>query len=60
MSVTCQLRVGDVSVACQQVSEIDSADPTGAKPDKCEGAIAFEDVEFVYPTRTDVPVSWDL
>ena len=40
-----------------QVTEIDSADTSGAVPNNCEGTVSFENVEFVYPTRTDVPVS---
>lgn len=32
-------------------SAIDSSSPDGDAPERCEGAVAFERVRFVYPSR---------
>lgn len=39
-----------------RVPPIDSADPSGLRPDKCEGKLSFRDIDFSYPARPDVPV----
>jgi ATP-binding cassette subfamily B (MDR/TAP) protein 1 len=39
-----------------RVPPIDSADPSGLKPEKVIGEISFEDVKFNYPSRPSVPV----
>lgn len=43
-----------------RVPDIDSADPGGLKLQKVEGHITFENVNFYYPSRPDVPVLKDL
>ncbi|KII86803.1 hypothetical protein PLICRDRAFT_43464 [Plicaturopsis crispa FD-325 SS-3] len=43
-----------------RVPPIDSADPSGLKPEKCEGEIVLEHVNFNYPSRPDIPVVKDL
>lgn len=43
-----------------RVPNIDSADPGGFRPDKIEGHIAFENVNFSYPSRPSVPVFKNL
>ncbi|KAG2338495.1 P-loop containing nucleoside triphosphate hydrolase protein [Suillus weaverae] len=40
----------------ERTPAIDSADPGGLKPEKVIGEIAFEDVKFSYPSRSDVPI----
>ncbi|KAG6331124.1 hypothetical protein ID866_7968 [Astraeus odoratus] len=40
----------------ERVPEIDSADPSGLKPEKVVGKITIEDVHFSYPARQDVPI----
>nr|CDI56568.1 uncharacterized protein BN887_02363 [Melanopsichium pennsylvanicum 4] len=35
---------------------IDSSDPSGLRPVKCEGKLEFRDIDFSYPARPDVPV----
>ena len=37
-----------------RVPAIDSADESGLRPEKCEGALTFEGVRFSYPSRPDV------
>jgi ATP-binding cassette, subfamily B (MDR/TAP), member 1 len=39
-----------------RVPDIDSSSPDGLKPEKVEGHITFENVEFNYPSRPSVPV----
>jgi ATP-binding cassette subfamily B (MDR/TAP) protein 1 len=39
-----------------RVPAIDSADPSGLKPEKMNGEITFENVVFNYPSRPNVPV----
>lgn len=39
-----------------RVPDIDSADPSGLKPDHVDGEITLEDVRFSYPSRLNVPV----
>lgn len=39
-----------------RVPAIDSADPSGDKPETVEGRITFENVEFNYPSRPTVPI----
>src|SRR5277367_5630978 len=39
-----------------RVPAIDSADPSGLKPEKIIGEITLEDVKFNYPSRPTVPV----
>ncbi|KAF9019020.1 P-loop containing nucleoside triphosphate hydrolase protein [Hymenopellis radicata] len=39
-----------------RVPDIDSADPSGEKPDSVEGEIQLEDIQFSYPSRPNVPV----
>ena len=43
-----------------RVPEIDSANEDGLKPEKIEGEVSFENVNFSYPSRPDVPVLKDL
>ena len=43
-----------------RVPDIDSANPDGLKPEKVIGEIAFEHVQFSYPSRPTVPVTQDL
>ncbi|KAF9649396.1 P-loop containing nucleoside triphosphate hydrolase protein [Thelephora ganbajun] len=43
-----------------RVPEIDSADPGGLKPERCEGRITFENIKFNYPSRPNVPIVKDL
>ncbi|KAG8940248.1 GTPase-activating protein [Tulasnella sp. 424] len=45
-----------VFATIDRVPSIDSADETGAKPEKVVGRITFEDVVFNYPARPDVPI----
>ena len=40
----------------ERVSDINSANPEGLKPQKVTGEIAFEDVKFSYPSRADIPI----
>lgn len=37
-------------------SEISVREDNGERPSECSGVIEFKDVDFVYPTRTNVPV----
>lgn len=39
-----------------RVPPIDSASPGGLKPEKVEGTITLENVQFNYPARPDVPI----
>ncbi len=39
-----------------RVPAIDSSDPDGLKPESVKGIISFEDVEFYYPSRQNVPI----
>ncbi|KAG0368368.1 Multidrug resistance protein 1 [Mortierella sp. AD032] len=39
-----------------RVPTIDSANPGGAKPENVTGHIVVHDVDFHYPSRTDVPI----
>lgn len=43
-----------------RVPEIDSADPNGQKPENVKGEIAFQDVEFSYPSRPTIQVTKGL
>lgn len=43
-----------------RVPTIDSADPGGLKPERCEGRITLENVKFNYPSRPTVPIVKDL
>ncbi|KZT18619.1 P-loop containing nucleoside triphosphate hydrolase protein [Neolentinus lepideus HHB14362 ss-1] len=43
-----------------RVPAIDSANPSGRKPDNVTGHITFEHVKFSYPSRPDVPIVKDL
>ena len=43
-----------------RVPTIDSADPGGLKPERCEGRITLENVQFNYPSRPTVPIVKDL
>ncbi|KAF9242528.1 P-loop containing nucleoside triphosphate hydrolase protein [Melanogaster broomeanus] len=40
----------------ERIPSIDSSSPDGLKPEKVEGEITLEDVEFSYPSRPDVPI----
>lgn len=39
-----------------RIPPIDSANPGGLKPEKVEGTITLENVQFNYPARPDVPI----
>ncbi|KAJ1604138.1 hypothetical protein NDA14_002305 [Ustilago hordei] len=39
-----------------RIPPIDSSDPSGLRPEKCQGKLSFRDVDFSYPARPDVPV----
>ncbi|KAK0187916.1 P-loop containing nucleoside triphosphate hydrolase protein [Armillaria mellea] len=39
-----------------RVPAIDSADPSGDKPETVSGEVTLEDVHFNYPSRPDIPV----
>lgn len=39
-----------------RVPPIDSSDPSGLRPDLCQGKLEFRDIGFSYPARPDVPV----
>ncbi|SPO40198.1 probable Leptomycin B resistance protein pmd1 [Pseudozyma flocculosa] len=39
-----------------RVPAIDSADPSGLKPDSCHGELTFTGIEFSYPARPDVTI----
>lgn len=43
-----------------RVPAIDSADPSGLKPESVAGTITLEHVNFNYPSRPDVPIVKDL
>lgn len=43
-----------------RVPSIDSADSSGLKLETVDGHITFENVNFIYPSRPDVPVIKDL
>ncbi|KAI0778611.1 multidrug resistance protein 1 [Trametes elegans] len=43
-----------------RIPPIDSAAPTGLKPERCAGEITLEHVDFSYPSRPNVPVIQDL
>jgi ATP-binding cassette subfamily B (MDR/TAP) protein 1 len=43
-----------------RVPTIDSADLGGLKPERCEGRITLENVQFNYPSRPSVPIVKDL
>ena len=43
-----------------RVPNIDSADPGGFRPEKIEGHITFENVNFSYPSRPSIPVIKNL
>jgi ATP-binding cassette subfamily B (MDR/TAP) protein 1 len=40
----------------ERVPDIDSANPGGLKPEKITGEITFEDINFSYPSRADIPI----
>ncbi|KAJ8580470.1 P-loop containing nucleoside triphosphate hydrolase protein [Rhizopogon salebrosus TDB-379] len=40
----------------ERVPDIDSANPGGLKPEKVTGEITFEDINFSYPSRADIPI----
>ncbi|KAI5988980.1 P-loop containing nucleoside triphosphate hydrolase protein [Pisolithus albus] len=40
----------------ERVPDIDSASPSGLKPEKVVGEITLENVQFSYPARLDVPI----
>ena len=42
--------------AIDRTPPIDSADPSGLRPEKVVGELALRDVKFAYPTRPDVEV----
>ncbi|THU88633.1 P-loop containing nucleoside triphosphate hydrolase protein [Dendrothele bispora CBS 962.96] len=44
----------------ERVPEIDSADPSGDKPEEVKGQITLENVKFSYPSRPGVVVVKDL
>lgn len=39
-----------------RVPPIDSSDPSGLRPEACQGHLEFHQIDFSYPTRPDVPV----
>ncbi|KAG0052311.1 Multidrug resistance protein 1 [Gryganskiella cystojenkinii] len=39
-----------------RIPDIDSFDPSGAKPENLTGHIVVKDVDFAYPSRPDVPI----
>lgn len=39
-----------------RVPPIDSSDPSGLRPDRCQGKLSFRNIDFSYPARPDVPV----
>jgi len=41
-----------------RIPEIDSFSEEGVEPEKLEPNIKFKNVEFTYPSRADVKVSW--
>jgi ATP-binding cassette subfamily B (MDR/TAP) protein 1 len=43
-----------------RIPNIDSSNPSGLKPKNVDGHITFENVEFNYPSRPNVPVVKDL
>ena len=43
-----------------RVPTIDSASPAGLAPERCNGRITLENVEFNYPSRPNVPIVKDL
>ena len=43
-----------------RVPDIDSANPDGLEPEKVEGHITFENINFNYPSRPNVAVVKDL
>jgi ATP-binding cassette, subfamily B (MDR/TAP), member 1 len=43
-----------------RIPPIDSADPSGLKPDQVVGEVVFKHVDFVYPSRPNVPIIKDL
>ncbi|KAF5385690.1 hypothetical protein D9757_005473 [Collybiopsis confluens] len=43
-----------------RVPEIDSANPSGLKPDHVEGEITLENIKFAYPSRPSLTVVKDL
>lgn len=43
-----------------RVPDIDSMSNEGFKPEQVKGEITFKNVEFTYPSRTDVQVSMKL
>ena len=49
-----------VFATIDQGSAIDPQDDKGIKPDKCIGKIELRNVNFVYPTRTDVQIMKDF
>jgi ATP-binding cassette subfamily B (MDR/TAP) protein 1 len=47
-------------VTIDRVPDIDSADPSGLKPEHVEGEITLENIKFSYPSRPGVVVVKDL
>lgn len=40
----------------ERIPHIDSSDPGGLKPDRVVGEITLENLQFSYPSRSDVPI----
>uniref|UniRef100_A0A8C1DQ97 ATP-binding cassette sub-family B member 5 n=1 Tax=Cyprinus carpio carpio TaxID=630221 RepID=A0A8C1DQ97_CYPCA len=51
-----KMAASHVLMLINRVPAIDNASEDGDKPDKFEGNVSFEDVQFNYPSRPDVPV----
>ncbi|KAG0226968.1 Multidrug resistance protein 1 [Actinomortierella wolfii] len=46
----------NIFATIDRVPTIDSADPSGLKPENIQGHIVARDVDFSYPSRPDIPI----
>ncbi|KAF9153548.1 Multidrug resistance protein 1 [Actinomortierella ambigua] len=46
----------NIFATIDRVPTIDSADPSGAKPENIQGHIVARDIDFAYPSRPDIPI----
>ncbi|CAI2356592.1 unnamed protein product [Caenorhabditis sp. 36 PRJEB53466] len=51
-----RLAINDIFKVIDNTPEINCTKETGRRPDKIEGKLTFENIEFTYPTRPDVKI----
>lgn len=57
---TARAAAAKLYATIDRVPVIDSADPGGLKPERCNGRITLENVKFNYPSRPTIPIVKDL